>query len=241
MDLKKLKEKLKDRISDIYEITSISKCETKDNYRISYVELQHDYNGLPVFISRYENLNLKAEMRSFLIDELLTSEVEEETDFDVEDVIYSDEEKKKLQKLRASDNVIAKGVNYKSNNSSIRKAKIEWSEQFSVGDRVNYQHRHGIITFKHQKKSDKHIQKWSIKCGDTECRYVSGILLSKRKVEDLSHVKIDPSLNKLSTERLLKKYRFSMKKNKGRGDIRIKRILNERENLNTKITKVIIK
>jgi hypothetical protein len=59
-------------------------------------------------------------------------------------------------------------------------------------------------------------------------------ILSYKAFEDLSHIEIDKELNKIPTDKLLKMYRKGMKVNCGRGDIKIKRILNDREHIEKK-------
>jgi len=49
-----------------------------------------------------------------------------------------------------------------------------------------------------------------------EYRYVSGILLTENKKVDLSGIEIDKELNKLSTIKLLKMYKSSLKSGKYR-------------------------
>ena len=65
-------------------------------------------------------------------------------------------------------------------------------------------------------------------------------LLRKRMIEDLSKIPIEKNLNKLSTERLLKMYKTGMKRNRGMGSERIKRILNDREHIKNGESKTII-
>ena len=64
--------------------------------------------------------------------------------------------------------------------------------------------------------------------------------MTNRKQDDLSYVPVDPELNKLSTVKLLKMYKRTQKRNKGKGDKTIKRILNEREHIGSKEKKVVI-
>lgn len=114
------------------------------------------------------------------------------------------------------------------------KAKKEYTEKFKVGDRVYYKNNPGIITFKHSDKSELAPTKFSVQVKDTEFRYVCGLELVERKKQDLSDIEIDPNLNKLSTEKLLKMYR------RQRGNRYIKRILEEREHVQREEQKTII-
>ena len=212
---------LKNRIPSLYKLISLEKL-PNDNHRIRYVDLSYRDDKSPAFSFKYQDLDLKVEMRDHLITELLKEEDSVENDLSFNDDLYTTEQRAKLKSLRNKST---------SHRSNLLMAKIEWSNQFKVGDRVYYKGHHGIITFKHEMKSIK-PQEWSVKCGNTEYRYITGALLRPRNVEDLSYIPIDKELDKLDTERLLKMYKRSLKVNKGLGSKKIKRILIERENLN---------
>jgi hypothetical protein len=219
---------LKNRIPSLYKLVSIEKSLITDKHIISYVDLSYRYDKSPIFSFKYQDLNLKVEMRDYLISELLNSK-EDNNDLSVNEDLYTPEQRERIKLLRNKKS---------SHRSNVLMAKIEWSKQFNVGDRVYYKGEHGVISFKHHMKSDNNPQEFSVICGDTEYRYITGALLRPRNVEDLSSIPIDKELDKLDTERLLKMYKRSLKVNKGLGNKRIKRILNERENLN-KVEKVI--
>ena len=212
---------LKNRIPSLYKLISIEKSLITDKHIIRYVDLSYRDDKSPSFSLKYQDLDLKVEMRDHLITKLL-KEDSVENDLSFNDDLYTPEQREKLKSLRN------KSISHRS---KVLMAKIEWSNQFKVGDRVYYKGYHGIITFKHQMKSVK-PQEWSVVCGDTEYRYITGALLRPRNVEDLSYIPIDKELDKLDTERLLKMYKRSLKVNKGLGSKKIKRILIERENLN---------
>jgi len=201
------------------------------NHKVIYIELDY-YNNEPRFSIRHAFFDFKVDLRDSLIDFLLSSKKEDlEQTFDVEGIIYSEEQRRVLDKLRKSDSET------KSAYKILEDTKIEYSKSFNIGDTVYYNNYHGIITFKHQYV--KGNQLWGIKAGETEHRYVKGTLLRKRKVEDLSNIPIDKELDKLSTEKLLKMYKRSLVKNKGIGNKKIKRILNEREHVQKGETKII--
>jgi len=223
---------LKKRIPSLYKLVSIEKSLIQDKHIISYVDLSYRYDKSPIFSFKYQDLNLKVEMREHLISELLNSKEDHNNDLSVNEDLYTPEQRERLISLRN------KKYSHHSHRSNILMAKIEWSKQFNVRDRVYYKGEHGVISFKHDMKSDNMPQEWSVICGDTEYRYITGALLRPRNVEDLSSIPIDKELDRLDTERLLKMYKRSLKVNKGNGNKRIKRILNERENLN-KVEKVI--
>lgn len=122
----------------------------------------------------------------------------------------------------------------------MKKIQKEYSGQFYVGQRVWYKNTPGIITFKHADNKDSEVTRWTVTVKDTEFRYVSGTSITNRKQRDLSNFPIDPELNKLSTEKLLKMYKKSQKRNKGEGNLKIKRILNDREHIGSKEKKIIV-
>lgn len=197
----------------------------------------------PYFSVMYWYGDLTAELRESMIDLLLESEEETGLDeFDVESHIYTEEQQKKLAELRSANerkDVLETRAGQAEHLAALNEYKREYSLGFAVGDKVYYHGQHGTITFRHQDDQGKEAM-WSVRAGDTEYRYVSGALLTKRKIEDLSHIEKDPELDKLSTEKLLKMYKRKRDMNGGRGDKRIKRILNEREHIQTGPTKTVI-
>ena len=114
--------------------------------------------------------------------------------------------------------------------AAVKKVQMEYSENFEIGQKVFYQGQKGIISFKHEHK-DGVSQRWSVRVKETEFRRVYGHELLGRAQRDLSHIKVDKELDKLSTEKLLKMYRRRMKLNKGVGDVTIQRILQDREHI----------
>jgi hypothetical protein len=64
--------------------------------------------------------------------------------------------------------------------------------------------------------------------------------LSLNKKEDLSKIEVDKELNKLSTLKLLKMYKKSLKRGRGLGNKKIKRILYDREDISNREIKKII-
>lgn len=215
-----------------HKLVSIEKFDEL-NHKVTYIELDYNYINKPQFSIMHAFFDFKVELRDSRIDFLLTNKEEnDEETFDVENIIYSDEQRKIIEKLRQTNS------QYKSAHDILEEVKIEYSKSFNVGDTVYYNNLHGIITFKHNYKKGNQ-QLWSVKTGDTEHRYVMGTLILKRNVKDLSNIPIDPELNKLSTEKLLKMYKRSLARNKGIGDRKIKRILNEREHVQKGVTKII--
>jgi len=141
------------------------------------------------------------------IEYLLNSEPEPE--FDVEKLIYTPSQLERLKDLRVKATPSVHGW------AAVRKVKLEYSENFYIGQKIFYNGQKGIITFKHEHK-DGVSQRWSVKVGNTEYRRVYGHELLSRVEMDLSHIKVDKELDKLSTEKLLKMYRRKMKVNRGR-------------------------
>lgn len=234
MNLEAILEKVKSQDRYAKKILSIEKNEDKN--RISYIAFDINYMHEPEFMVKNIDIDLKVEIRDFKIDELLKSlsSVGTYDDFNVEEIIYTDDQLEKLRELRDEKE---KSSNYWTNLNELNKFKKEYSDNFKVGEPVYYKNSYGIITFKHKTKDNKKNSLWSVKVNDTEFRYVDGARLSKRTIEDLSNIPIDKELNKLSTEKLLKMYKKS--RFRGFGDIRIKRILNEREHIQKGETKIV--
>ena len=175
-------------------------------------------------------MDLKSEIRDMKIENLLKSEPEPE--FDVESIIYTQEQLDIIYKLRYSAETREKGFQV------LEKVKSEYSENFKVGQKVFYKGSKGIITFKHESKPNT-PQRWSVKVNDTEFRRVYGYELLNRIQKDISNIEIDKDLNRLSTKKLLKMYRRKLKSNKGIGDLKIKRILQDREHVQNGETKIV--
>ena len=234
MNLEVILEKVKSQDRYAKKILSIEKHEDKN--RISYIAFGINYMYEPEFMVKHITIDLKVEIRDFKIDELLNSlsSVGTYDDFNVEEIIYTDEQLEKLRELRGEKE---KSSNYWTNHNELNKFKKEYSDNFNVGEPVYYKNSHGIITFKHKTKDNKRNSLWSVKVNDTEFRYVDGTRLSKRTIKDLSNIPIDKELDRLSTEKLLKMYKKS--RVRGIGDSRIKRILNEREHIQKGDTKII--
>jgi hypothetical protein len=216
-------EKVKSKSNGFHSILDIRPTDNIDLYNIDYLEVIYWKDNPPEFrYSTLTNVNLKSDVRDMKIEYLLNSEPEPE--FDVESLIYTPSQLERLRDLRVKAAPSVHGW------AAVKKLKMEYSENFSIGQKVLYQGQKGVISFKHEHK-DGVSQRWSVKVKDTEFRRVYGHDLLPRVQSDLSHIKVDKELDKLSTEKLLKMYRRKMKVNKGRGDIRIKRILQDREHI----------
>ena len=247
---KRIEDLVRSRVSGFHKLLSLEPQE--GTYIAHYIKIS-TYNHEPSFLVDYtylDYLDVKAEIRNSLIEDLLNSKGEDlEETFDVESVIYSDEQQKRLEELRSGktktwrDTMVPPEINFKE---EIHKAKAEWAESFAVGDPVYYKGYHATITFKHQQNKENGIQLWSVRVGDDEHRYVCGTKLSKRKVKKAEPLTEreksaeDKRLEKLSTERLLKMYKAGMKRNRGIGNQAIKRILDEREHVKKGEGKTII-
>ncbi len=221
-------EKVKSLTSGFHSIIDIRPTDNIDLYNIDYVAIDYYKNEAPEF--RYNtlpNVNLRLEVRDMKIEFLLKSEPEPE--FDVESIIYTPGQRDRLRELRKEAKLITASPTVHGWDS-VRKAKMEYSENFEIGQKVFYQGQKGIISFKHEHK-DGVSQRWSVRVKETEFRRVYGHELLGRAQRDLSHIKVDKELDKLSTEKLLKMYRRRMKLNKGVGDVTIQRILQDREHI----------
>lgn len=198
----------------------------RHDYYIRYIK-STQLNDKTPHVFQYVSESMKIDisvLRDSKIDFILNSKCPE---FDVESIIYSDKEMGILNMLRGKNGLVC-----------LSKIKKEYSETFSIGDKVWYKEQPGVITFKHvdigwvaKIKDNNEPTRWTVVSNGIETRYVFGTKLVKREVEKLENIEIDEKLNKLSTERLLKMYRSSLKVNKGNGDIKIKAILNKRENI----------
>lgn len=230
---KSLNEQLKKRLTNCHSILDVKHIED-DLYSVEFISITEYYNTTaPKFDAHTTKIRLKSEMRDHRIDDILNFDLTLD-DFDVEDIIYTDEQREKLERLRTQSNKISRWT-------ALNNVKKEYSENFEIGQRVWYKNAPGIITFKHSDKSEEQITRWSIKVNDTEFRYVDGTDILKREApRDLSHVKIDPELNRLPTDKLLKMYKSKRNRNKGVGNIAIKRILQDREHIQSGDTKIVV-
>ena len=222
-----LLERLKSEIPGYKSTISINTTNyDKDTYRVSYIEVDFFKTNAPIFSYSTKDMNLKSEIRDMMIDKILNSK-RPETDFDVESIIYTEEQREKLYRLRNEANDRMYGFD------ELERVKKEYSDSFSIGQKVYYNNGLGIITFKHENKNNKE-QYWSVKVENTEYRYIPGTRLLNRVSEDLSYIEVDKELDKLSTVKLLKRYKRQMRLNKGKGDLKIKRILQDREHIEKK-------
>lgn len=220
--------KVKSLTNGFHSIIDIRPTNVEHEYDIDYVQINYWKDQAPEF--RYSTLcriNLRSELRDMKIEFLLNSEPEPE--FDVESIIYTPGQIERLKKLRQEANLVSATPSVHGW-AAVRRVKQEYSENFKLGQKVFYNGQKGIISFKHEHK-DGIFQRWSVKVKETEYRRVYGTELLARVQVDLSNIKIDKELDKLSTEKLLKMYRRKMKVNRGRGDVRIKRILQDREHI----------
>lgn len=225
--------RIKSALYGFQKLLSIEKFDDL-NHKVYYVKIDY-YNNEPCFLVEHAFFDFKVELREARINSILKEKGSIDIDtFDVESIIYTEEQFKKLSDIRSG-----KKNSHTNFGEELKSIKIDYSKSFKVGEPVYYNGHHGIITFKHQYTKET-IQLWSVKIGETEHRYVSGCVLRKRTIEDLSKIPIDEKLNKLSTERLLKMYKAGMKRNRGMGSERIKRILNEREHIKKEESKTII-
>ncbi len=227
-------DKLKYKINDCHKIINIHKSDSC--YMVDYISIdQCSSTSAPKFntnTKRFTLESLKGELRDIKIEELLDIS-EEQCEFDVEEYIYTEEQREKLYSLRNKNKKLGLYESLKS----IRK---EYSETFQINQRVWYNNNPGIISFRHVDKDENDITRWSVKVKDTEFRYINGTELLDRKIRDLSYVPIDPELNRLSTIKLLKLLRRSRDRNKGIGRSDVKRILQDREHIRRDNDKIII-
>lgn len=223
--------KIKNIDKNAQKILEIEKSFYSNYYHVRYISFYIDDQNKPRFKCLNVTIDIRKEIRDIKINDILT--FDKTIDFDVESIIYTEDQLKNLEKLRE-----------KKENKTYRVDAFydfikDYSDNFKIGEPVYYNNHHGIITFKHELKDPNKNSLWSVLVNDKEFRYVDGRCISKRKVQDLSNGEIDPKLNKLSTERLLKMYKRSLVIGKGNGNIEIKRILNEREHIKKGDIKII--
>jgi hypothetical protein len=221
-----LSERFKKEIPGYQSTISIDTTLDKDIYRVNYIEVSFIGTHAPFFSYSSKYMNISSEIRDMNIDKILSYK-EPEYYFVVESLVYTEEQRERLYRLR--NEVVDRSEGFRV----LENIKIDYSNSFRTGQRVYYNNTVGVITFKHENSNNKE-QMWSIKIDNIEYRYIKGSKLLKRAFEDLSHIEIDKELNKIPTDKLLKMYRKGMKVNCGRGDIKIKRILNDREHIEKK-------
>ncbi len=223
---------LKNEIKNFYKLIEIIP-NSNGTHTVKYISLSYGMDRTPKFGSLSQNLNLTQILRDMVISEILTVR-KEKSQLQLDESFLTKEQIEKLDKLRDVQK------SFSHNLEILNQCKIEWSNQFKVGDRVNFKGHYGIITYKHQMKSKNTPQEWTVRSNSIEYRYVSGTLLSLNKKEDLSTIMIDKELNKLSTIKLLKMYKKSLKRGRGIGNKKIKRILYDREDISNREVKKVI-
>jgi hypothetical protein len=223
---------LKNQIKDFYKLVEVIP-NSNGTHTVKYIGLSYGMDRTPLFGSLSHTLNLTQILRDMAISEILTVR-KEKSQLQLDESFLTEEQIEKLDKLRGVQKSFFRNLEI------LNQCKIEWSNQFKVGDRVNFKGHYGIITYKHQMKSKNTPQEWTVRSNGFEYRYVSGTLLSLNKKEDLSKIEVDKELNKLSTIKLLKMYKKSLKRGRGLGNKKIKRILYDREDISNREIKKII-
>lgn len=238
----RLENNLRIKINNLHSIFSILDGDFDGLNRVFYTYISYSNDGSPNFNSSYIDMDLRDINRDLLLSDVfewgndnnkLGSELE------LDRGLLKSSEVEHLLKLDLEDSRFISC----SSQVAITCLRQDWASKFSIGDRVKFRGKLGVITFKHTIK-DGGIQDWSVKVGGCEWRYVPGDKLVLTGKENLSYIDVSgleyKRLDKLSTERLLKMYRRSLKVSRGRGNKLIKRILYDRENLsNNKIVEVI--
>ena len=224
---KKLTDDISHLRDDMVEIVKV-KRHNDEKYNVEYIAK----SPFKPYKIRCFNVSKEIVNKSFRLSKLDIaldfSDTEEEDGFDVEDVLYTEEQKEKLNSLRTKPEPTLE--------DKLDKYNSEHNSAFKVGVKVYYGNydRIGIITFVHEHTDMLDIS-FSVKVGNVESRYVSPYLLVKREVsEELYVVPKDSPLRKLSTEKLLKKLRHIRKSgynNHPTEQSAIKSILKEREHI----------
>ena len=154
---------IKSNIPELHKVLDIVPNKNK-RYTVHYISISQWGNNAPKFYSSLKEMNLRIQMRDSLIEELLSCIGEYKPEFDIEDVIYTEEQRSKLESLR---NPVTKVDTWKE----LKKVKKEWSESFKLGQKVYYNNNHGLITFLHTQKEDDDFSRYTIKCNDIEYLY----------------------------------------------------------------------
>ena len=95
--MEQLHQYIKSQIYNCHQVVNITSLDNIQ-YRIEFIAIEWR-DRKPNFSIEYQNLNLRVQIRDSKIQELLNSIGKETSDFDVEDIIYSEEEREKLHKL----------------------------------------------------------------------------------------------------------------------------------------------
>ena len=83
-----------------HQLVSIEKFDEL-NHKVTYIELDYTYTNKPHFSIMHAFFDFKVDLRDSRIDFLLTNKEEnDEETFDVENIIYSDEQRKIIEKLK---------------------------------------------------------------------------------------------------------------------------------------------
>jgi hypothetical protein len=103
-------------------------------YSIDYIQVNFHKDCAPEFrYSTLLNVDLKSELRDTKIESLLKAEpIEDKLDFDVESIIYTPTQLERIKKLR--NTVATRSCGW----TAVRKVKLEYSENFCIGQKVFY-------------------------------------------------------------------------------------------------------
>ena len=176
---------LKNQIKDFYKLVEVIP-NSNGTHTVKYIGLSYGMDRTPLFSSLSHTLNLTQILRDMAISEILTVR-KEKSQLQLDESFLTEEQIEKLDKLRGVQKSFFRNLEI------LNQCKIEWSNQFKVGDRVNFKGHYGIITYKHQMKSKNTPQEWTVRSNGFEYRYVSGTLLSLNKKEDFiigDHVQV---------------------------------------------------
>lgn len=91
---------IKSQIPNCQEITDIKKIDNQE-YKITFIHTEYSKDFKPKFTIQTKTLNLQVQMRDAKIEHILNSiQSDPIPEFDVENIIYSDQEKEILNRLR---------------------------------------------------------------------------------------------------------------------------------------------
>lgn len=211
---------------DIFVVYDITDCVSSINKNIECYNIQYicNYVNDPIcakksyVISKNSKSNISTTIKVALRG-LKYNKLDNTYDGSMDISLLSYANREKVSDLRKEKNRF-------NINDLIYELNKEYSSKFKVGNLILYKGSKGIIDSKIAETY------YRIKIKDDYFE-VDGMYLKLREKEDLSHITIDPTLNKISTKGLLKMLKRNRKHNGSLNErgMSIKRILSEREHV----------
>lgn len=150
---------------------------------------------------KIDSTEFKKMQRNFNIDSLL----DDSSNFDLESMLYSDEQLEKLNRLRSENSVKLPRII----------TKHDYYSSFKIGDKVYFNNESGVITYCHEPNSNGDLQ-FTVNAHGKETKLINPfkqtfqpyssnekLYLSKRKVTNYDEVEVPDYVKTLSTKELL--------------------------------------